>query len=162
MCEEVCQTLCLVSISCHDKFLQWENQGTPRRYCPVSVSALYSTKNLNFSLVTLDANMSETSFCQNLLVDVTIIPNKPRKKKERKRIHISCRNMLFILSSQIVMGEYMLHVSIMNLHRQEVRHLCLPASLTRQKKVKPVPIHDASHSQVLIHIHWHWGARQQS
>lgn len=160
MSEEACQTLCLVSISCHDKFLQWENQGTPRRYCPVSASALYSTKNLNFSLVTLDANMSETSFCQNLLVDVTIIPTKRRKK--RTRIHISCRNMLFILSSQIVMEEYMLHVSIMNLHRQEVRHLCLSASLTRQKKVKPVPIHDSSHSQVLIHIHRHWGAHQQS
>ncbi len=44
------------------------------------MAALYSTKNLNFTLVTLDANMSETSFCQNLLVDVIIIPGKKKKK----------------------------------------------------------------------------------
>lgn len=30
-------------------------------------------------LVTLDANMSETPFCQNLLADVIIIPRKRKK-----------------------------------------------------------------------------------
>lgn len=42
---------------------------------------LFLLQNLNFTLVTLDANMSETSFCQNLLVDAIIIPGKKKKKK---------------------------------------------------------------------------------
>ena len=61
-------------------FCRQKTRGLHRSGRPVSESALYSTKNLNFMLVTLDANMSETSFCQNLLVDVIIIPEEKKKK----------------------------------------------------------------------------------
>lgn len=52
------------------------------------------TTNLNFTPVTLDANMNETSFCQNLLVDMIITPGKKKTKPKT----VSCRNMLFIFS----------------------------------------------------------------
>lgn len=61
-------------------FCREKTRGLHRYSRPVNVSALYSTKNLNFMLVTLDANMSETSFCQNLLVDVIIVPEQGGKK----------------------------------------------------------------------------------
>lgn len=56
------------------------------------MSALYSTKNLNFTLVILDANMSETSFCQNLLADVTINSGKLKEEKKKKTpsVEICC------------------------------------------------------------------------
>lgn len=76
-------------------FYREKTRGLYRYSRPVNVSELYYTKNLNFMLVTLDANMSETSFCQNLLVDMVIIPGK-------KNTHTSSVGICLLSSANVM------------------------------------------------------------
>lgn len=78
---EMGQELCLVIISCHDTSSVETTRGVHPGSAALSLCLLlYSTKYLNFTLVTPAVSQSQTSFCRKPLVDMIIVPSKKKKK----------------------------------------------------------------------------------